>query len=204
MMSPLTVCLGGSLMPDADLFIWMAKQCPEVVLNEHAGSTLLSTVCCILAAPKRYENVLLPDMCTPNMAEICRFLISEHPVLVRQKGHVKGLPIHMLVRYFNRPIVQEMTILLLKAYTECMHARVSKWQPDLSALPFIQQVHPLVVEELEIEREIAMLTQASQNMLQAAADHITSNSAPNGSVSQSSLFDSVSDVFLFLGQLTSV
>ena len=124
------------------------------------------------------------------MANICRFLISEHPGLIREKfGDYGYLPIHMLAHYSNRPIVQEIVILLLKVYPECVHVKVNDGDDELSTIEFIQQVHPLILEEPEIEQEKSMLVQISENITQATA-------LPTiGPALNYTLFDSVTGVF---------
>ena len=188
---PLWVSLQGSEEPDADFFIWMAKQCPIAVYFEmKPGYNILHLVCYFLTTEK----------CTPNMAKIGRFLVSEHPGLTRQQlpGH-RLLPIHMLSMHFNRPLVQEIAILILKACPECAEERTaSQWHPDLTTLPFIQQVYPLVMKELVIEQEALLLPQISQNAALAAVlptRYMAFASVPSASGLSSSLFGSVSGVF---------
>lgn len=105
---PLSISLGGSGEPDAGLFTWMATQYPGAVYHhECQGYTMMHDVCSLLARTK----------CTPNMANICRFLISKHSGLIRQKrNRYWCLPIHILANRCNRSLVQEIAILLLKAY----------------------------------------------------------------------------------------
>ena len=179
---PLWLSLKGPDEPEGDLFIWMAKQYPEAVSYVSTwGTTLLHQSCDSLAARKNTRDF----KCTRNMANICQFLISEHPDLIRQP--IRGceyLPIHALATRCNRPLVQEMVILLLKAYPECVLAEDEEEYPELSTVPFIQQVHPLIVNQLEIDQDISLLAQISQNMTTA-----------NSSALSSSLFSSVSEVF---------
>ncbi|GAX22587.1 hypothetical protein FisN_14Hu219 [Fistulifera solaris] len=200
---PLVISLSGSEMPDADTFIWMAEQYPKAVHHrtEH-GYTLLHEVCSALA--ERDENLEFsrrfgielddfgfPNRCTPNVAKICRYLISEHSDLVRQQicGH-GYLPIHMLANRCNRPLVQEVLILLLKAYPGCINIKAGKFRPELSTVPFIQQVYPLILDELDVDEEFAMLPQIAENITEVATRTTLLNP-----VTISSLLDSVSEVF---------
>ncbi len=187
---PLAKLLMGSEEPDADLFIWMAKRFPEAVHHElRHGLTALHLVCNSLAMDA-IECSYFPDQCTPNMAKICRFLISEHPQLIRKQVFGTGsLPIHELAGFCNRPIVQEIVILLLKAYPECVQVEVGGSHPELSSVPFIQQVLRLIRQELDTDQELAQLVQVSQNVAQAAVLPVV-----NSSTLGSSLFGSVSEV----------
>ncbi len=184
---PLSASLRGTKEPDADFFIWMARQYPAAVYFELTQvPTVLQFVCFLLASTK----------CTPNMARICRFLISEHPDTVRQLVTGFGyLPIHMLAPQCHRPLVQEMVILLLKAYPECLQQVNGT---NLSSFAFILEVKPLVLEELEIDQEISLLGDLSANVrkvIVSPANHFASESTGNGSVANVSLLESVSEVF---------
>lgn len=55
-----------------------------------------------------------------------------------------------------------MVVLLIKAHPQCIQVKAGKQYPELSAVPFIQQIHPLIVNELQIEQEISLLSQISQ------------------------------------------
>ena len=197
---PLSISLAGWVAPDPDLFIWMAQQNPEAVHQTfYHNFTILHETCSSLST-NEHQNELIPFKCTPNMAKICRFLISEHPGLVCQELRGHGyLPIHMLAHCCNRPIVQEIAVLLLKEYPECVHVKAGSDHPELAMVPFVQQVHPLIVEELEIDKEILQLTQMSKNMAEAAISsksRFTSTSALEGSTLTSALFGPFSEVFV--------
>jgi hypothetical protein len=133
---------------------------------------------------------------TPNMAKICRYLISHHPRLIRKQVHGEGsLPIHHLANSCNRPLVQEMVILLLKAYPACISVQSYRWDPDLSRVPFIQQVFPHVLNETVIEKEMLQLKNMSRNMRKAAALSQNRSSGSSSPASNSHLFVSVAVVF---------
>ncbi len=196
---PLSKCLSGHKEPDADLVIWMAQQYPAAVYHKPMhGLTVLHRVCGSLAMMEN-EFEYAPIQCTPNMAKICRFLISEHPRLVEEQIHNGGyLPIHMLAGHCNRPIVQEIAILLLKAYPDCVQVKAGRLHPKLSMVPFIQQVLPLAEQELKIDLVMRRLVQASQDMASTAALSTTGKpprSTPKGAAMRSSLFGSVAGVF---------
>ena len=187
--------------PDADIVIWMSKQYPEAVYHiSMDGYTSLHNVCMALAAERdTREQEATPFRCTPNMARICRFLISEHPGLIRhQVRGRRNLPIHLLANRCNRPIVQAVIILLLKAYPECVHVNADKYHPELFSVPFIQHVHSLVLEELDIDEEMSLLAQSSQNMAEAAnmTSNQTSFESERADSDYSSRLDSLSQVFL--------
>ncbi|GAX22010.1 hypothetical protein FisN_6Hh257 [Fistulifera solaris] len=158
---PIAAILEGNAEPPVDLVIWMAEQYPKAVYHEwEPGYTVLHEVCCIMANKESHPR--LPSRCTPNMANICRFLIAKHPRLIRKQVRGRGtLPIHLLAKSCNRPLVQEMAILLLKAFPDCIE------DSDLRSIPFIEQVHPLIIDEIEINQEILMLTQILQSMEKA-------------------------------------
>lgn len=154
-----------------------------------------------MAAKKldREDYDYVPFKCTPNMAKVCRFLISEHPDLIRKQIHGQGhLPIHKLANRCNRPLVQQMTILLIKSFPECLQIKAIKRDPGLPTIPFIQQVHPLIMNELEIDEEGSQLTEIMHNVKQAATlskVHPSSTSGSTSSSWNSSLFDSVAEIF---------
>ncbi len=62
----------------------------------------------------------------------------------------------MLARRCNRPLVQEMILLLIKVCPECLLGEAGTLLPELAAIPFIQQVHPLILDELETDDEIKL------------------------------------------------
>ncbi len=89
-------------------------------------------------------------------------------------------------------------IVLLKAYPECVNVKLYKWDPDLPSLPFIEQVHPLIVEDSDIDQQMNFLTQLSQDMEKVATLSKTPFNETNGSTrpnSNNCLFESVADVF---------
>ncbi len=196
---PLAALFTGFAEPHADLFFWMAEQYPEAVYHEASlGCTLLHQICYHMAVKENNEE-RVAWMCTPNVAKICRYLISEHPRLVRrQVGNDKSLPIHKLARACNRPLVQEMVILLLRAFPECVNVKAHKWDPKLLRIPFIKHVHPLITKELEVDQQIILLSQMSEHMKKArllSKRQPSSTSESFTSVSKSSLFDAVAKVF---------
>lgn len=162
---PLQKCLSGWKECDADLFIWIAKKCPEAVLHRQLyGFNVLHSACGNLSATDDDEEDA-ESQCTENMARICRFLVTEFPRLVRVTGKDgRGLPIHQLARRCNRPLVQEIILLCLKVYPECIQVMASSYLPSLRNIPFIRQVLPLIQLELKIEEERAQLTTASANL----------------------------------------
>lgn len=208
---PLSISLGGMLEgltrmpggltrlpePDADTFIWMAKQYPEAVYYSTWAGNLLHQV---FRSMTIAESGINYTSCTPNKAKICRFLIIQHVDLVREKALCNGyLPIHVLTNHCNLPIVQEIVILLLKAYPECVLEKSDRIGQDLCRVPFIQRTLPLLREESVIDREISMLVDVSQKIFEATAS-LTNHSSttlttPNESVSRSFLLDSVSEIF---------
>jgi hypothetical protein len=185
---PLSLCCEGLADPDADFFIWMAKQFPDAVHDEITmGLTMLQKIC----------FSLFNTTCTPNLAKICRFLITEHARLVCERGSSGWpLPIQALAISCNRPLVQEMAVLMLKTCPECVKDSSGNWLQELSAVPFLQQVHPLIVRELEINEEINLLTQISNNIAKAAtlASHQSTNATGSIGV-KSALLNSMSVVY---------
>ncbi|GAX10709.1 hypothetical protein FisN_14Lu249 [Fistulifera solaris] len=186
----LMVSLEGSEEPDADIFIWMAEQHPDAIYYKTVrGYSILHQVCEALGA-KENEYQFVPFKCSPNMAKIARYLISEHSDLVRQRIHRCGyLLIHLLATRLNHPLVQEMVILLLKAYPECIQVKAAKCRPELSVLPFIQELYPLLMSELEVDTEIALLAQLSDSMANAVL--ISGDS----SLVKNSFLGSISEIF---------
>lgn len=194
---PLRLSLGGPMEPDPDFFIWMAQQYPEAVYQTFGQEfTTLHEVCSSLAT-NEHESEYVPFKCSPNTAKICRFLISEHPGLVRHEIRDHGyLPIHMLAHCCNRPIVQEIVLLLLKVYPECLQVKAGDDCPELSTVPFIEQVQPLIVEELELDKEILLLKQLSQNMVEATIFSRSHCAGLEGTASATALFGNFSEVFV--------
>lgn len=77
-----------------------------------------------------------------------------------------------------------------------MQVKAGRVYPELSTVPFIQQVLPLVLEELDIDQEMAQLVHASKNMKKAVVLFTNSTSATsNDSILRFLLFDSLSEVF---------
>ncbi len=188
---PLSASLHGWREPDADFFIWMAKQYPKAAYYDQSRArSVLHEVCRSLASKSEDRN-----KCTPNMARICRFLISEHPDLaIEIDGYM--MPISLLMKSCNRPLVQEMAILLLKAYPQCMQVEGRPWCPELSGFPFIQKIQPLVFQDVEIDRELSLLAQVLRNMKNAtilSAYHSTST--PEGADLTLSVLNSLNEVY---------
>ncbi|GAX22593.1 hypothetical protein FisN_14Hu225 [Fistulifera solaris] len=194
---PLWVSLRGYVAPNSDFFIWMAKQYPEAVYYEPSrGYTLLHDFCVLLAK----QVVKSSEWSTMNVANIFRFLVSEHPSLVRQT-YSGWLPIHFLARSCEWPIVQEVVILLLRAYPESVRTRsTNAHMTELSQVPFIQAVHPFIVKELEIDDEIALLNPISENLIEAASVSTThrvslTSASDDSSARIAAIFDSLSIAF---------
>jgi hypothetical protein len=66
-------------------------------------------------------------------------------------------------------MVQEIAVLLLRTYPECVHVEAGAPYPALSTVPFIQQIHPLILQEMELDEERLQLSKISQNISAAAA-----------------------------------
>jgi hypothetical protein len=49
-----------------------------------------------------------------------------------------------------------MILLLIKVCPECLLGEAGTLLPELAAIPFIQQVHPLILDELETDDEIKL------------------------------------------------
>ncbi|GAX13657.1 hypothetical protein FisN_14Lu332 [Fistulifera solaris] len=182
---PLSVSLEGPLAPDAEFFFWMAHQYPEAAYFKKNSVSILYTAC--------YALALGEYQCMLSMNAICRFLISEHPTLVRQTTDEGYLPIHTLTTRCHQPMVQEIAVLLLQAYPECVHVMAGAEYPALPTVRFIQQIHPLIRQEIETDEEISELSKASQNISTAAALSIGHES--NHAALFSCLFGSLSEVF---------
>ena len=147
---------------DADLFEFMAKQYPEAMSGrDRVGTTVLHKVCMDLAKTFDEQDKIFPK---ENTAQICRFLVNECPQLVRSEGKSgRGLPIHFLAHRLNRPLVQEIAILLLKEYPDAIEIRTRSIFPQLSSRPFVQQIVPLLQQEKDMQQERAWLALASTN-----------------------------------------
>jgi hypothetical protein len=164
---PLQCLLIGWEECDADLFIWMAQQAPAAVKHKgNWGTNVLHSACMSLSSSPDPDLVEPIDRCTENNARICRFLVSEHPQLVRSKGRGgRGLPIHHLAHRCNRMLVQEVLLLLLKEFPESIEVKAAGYLPKLSNVPFIQQVAPLVKQESGLQQEQEWLLPATANFL---------------------------------------
>jgi hypothetical protein len=153
--SPLHLCLSGWGECDAELLEWMAKQYPPAISSrDRFGMTALHKACGALSSIIE-EGVAAPSLCTENMARICRYLVSEYPqgVRIRAQGG-RGLPIHYLARRCNRPLVQDLVILMLKHYPQAIDIKAASYLPKLDTVPFIQQIGPLLQQEAGIEEEL--------------------------------------------------
>ncbi len=168
----------------------MAKQYPDAV---DKSCSVLHLVCNSISSKPRDGNETRNEG-KHNTAKICRFLISEHPLLVRTRGSGQMLPIHRLVDSCNRPLVQEMVILLLKSYPECVRLKSFDILPDLTKVPFIQQVYPLVTKEVEIDQDMSLLAQVSQSLTKAAVLSTYYSHSTNTSVRHTSTMSLLNDL----------
>lgn len=161
---PLSCSLLGWDECDAELFEWMAKQYPEAMSHRNRlGMTCLHYACEALASTPE-EGTTAPSKCTENTSRICRFLISECPEAVRTKGRRgNGLPIHYLARRCNRPLVQDLIILSLRHYPQAVNVKAVRYLPELSTVPFIQKIAPLLQQEADLKAERVWLSQARTN-----------------------------------------
>ncbi len=188
---PLTAILRGRRVPDADFFIWMAREYPEAVCS--GTHSVLHDLCASLSSRNEYK-----EECTPNMTKILHFLISEHPNLLLKEGYGGSTPIQWLARSCNRPPVQEMIILILKVCPQCVQAKPYCWLPQLLNVPFIEQVYPLVMNELEIDRDMSILDHVSKNLEKAAVlstYHCNPTNTNDNSHVTSSFLGSLSEVY---------
>ncbi|GAX10703.1 hypothetical protein FisN_14Lu226 [Fistulifera solaris] len=204
---PLSISIAGPELPDPDLFIWMAEQYPDVVyLKIDRGYTILHEICLRLGEreEKNFEFMGKDRTETSSqraltLAKICRILITAHPDLTREQVKDRGyLPIHMLAHRCNRPLVQEIVVLLLRAYPDCVSVKAGESRPALCTVPFIQNLHPLILNETEIDEEILMLSLIADNLPGAAvlsAPQMMSIEAPTGSAVTHSLFGTVAEIF---------
>lgn len=108
--TPLLISLEGFHEPGAGLFIWMAAQYPEAVYHDPVpGYTILHKVCDTLAM-KENEHVFVPNKCTPNVAKMWHFLISDHSLKKTITANI--CQFHKLANCCNLPLVREIVILL--------------------------------------------------------------------------------------------
>ena len=198
---PLALSLKGDIEPDAELFIWMARQYPKAVydpLPVEGECNVLHGVCMNLTLEGK------PMEGKRNLLKIGRFLISEHESLVREKTHLGNLPIHKLVRYCDQALVQELAIVLMKVYPDFFEDWDSPWYGKLRSIPFIHLVHPRISDELKIDRDLSLLKQSSQTVVKAAVaptSRSSSTSSLNGSESNSLLVSSLSGAYLSWAKL---
>jgi hypothetical protein len=162
--TPLHLLLSGWEDCDAELFEWMAKQYPEAIsICDNFGMTALHKACGALSSSVE-EGVAAPSRCTENTARICSLLVSEYPQAIRIKGKGgRGIPIHYLARRCNRPLVQDLVILMLRHYPHAIDIEAAPYLPKLATVPFIQQIRPLVQQEMAIQEERAWLSKARTN-----------------------------------------
>lgn len=94
---------------DADLFKWMAEQCPSSTLLEtnFNGCTPLHYACNSLARHKGNDS-----------SEICKYLIQKCPGSVKLANRLDYLPIHCLQINCEYRLVREVVICLLREYPE--------------------------------------------------------------------------------------
>ncbi|GAX10705.1 hypothetical protein FisN_14Lh222 [Fistulifera solaris] len=191
---PLSVTMLGWREPDAEIFIWMAERYPEAVHDILPGGCNMLHQACSLLTEKEDTRVPKTNKCCPDTAKICRHLISKYPHLIRHKDDDGFFPIHRLAHHCNRPLVQQIVVLLLKA-----HPVYVLEYPTLLSILFVRLVHLNILEELAIEEEIASLTHISHNLSEAAimpSKHDSSSSAAAAhSAIESSLFGSLSEVY---------
>ncbi len=190
---PLSVTMLGWRAPDAEMFIWMAERYPEAVNDIFPGGCNMLHQACSLLTEKEDTRMPKTNKCCPDTANICRYLISKYPHLIQQKDDDGCLPFDLLAHRCNRPLVQQIVVLLLKAYPECVLEN-----PKLLSLPFIRVAHPIAFVISRLEKESASLKQISRNVIEAAkmpSRNISSSTAAAQSVAKSSFFESLSEVF---------
>ncbi|CAJ1964373.1 unnamed protein product [Cylindrotheca closterium] len=155
---PLGAVVGGYNECDAELFKWMAEQDPKAMKRRSrmGNISVLERVCFGMNEFAHYGN---------DSIEIIKYLIKECPKLVRQRGG-RALPIHALVEKCNRRVVQDATILLLKAYPESydIPGRFHK-APNTSQ--FVKRILPLIDRERELKEFMSMLTDVSTHFPKA-------------------------------------
>ena len=162
--------IGGWQECDADLFIFMASQYPKALAyRDRLGIHVLYIVCAHLAQAVD-EDTAAPFQCSENMLRICRFIVDKCPELVSKKGRVgRGLPLHQLAKYCNRPLVQQAIILQLKHYPEAVEVRARSYLPDLKKEPFIQEIHPVVVLEADLASGKEWVVEGCANLATATS-----------------------------------
>jgi len=162
---PLQHSLHGLEECDSELFVWMAEQYPKAVMRrDNHGFTVLQSACMTLSSDVDPDFADDDDDDGKNMAQICKFLIAKFPRLIWSKARGnRGLPIHYLVRRCNRPLVQQIILLLLREYNYPNESiitpaekRTYNFLPGLATVPFIKRVHPLLKKEREIIYELEL------------------------------------------------
>lgn len=156
---------------EADLFIWMVQQAPEIALERNrSGMSLLYSACANLSSSFDPYAVGPQFVCTENMATVCRFLVTTFPSMVKMNFGGRGLPIHLLARRCNRPLVQDVAILLMREYPDCLSRTAGGHLPVLSEVPFLQQVAPLLDFEAAIVAEQEWLGLLGTNVWTATTE----------------------------------
>jgi len=155
---------------EADLFKWMAEQCPSSTLLEtnSNGYTPLHYACNLLARHKGR-----------NSSEICKYLIKLCPESVRSMSMINHgssrsrsrLPIHFLQQKCRYRLVREVVVCLLREYLESYDVPTDDMpigtQMSPCSIPFIQSIKPHLDEEKELKETAASLKESSSTLTKA-------------------------------------
>ena len=158
--TPLHLILMGSAGCEADLFMWMAKQCSSNMLKrDDVGWTPLHIACFSLAYYLEDDTHHVGD---DSRSEICKYIIAKCPKSVRILDNKERLPVHHLVRNCQHPLVKEVVVCLLREYPESYDMDTARGVVEApSSTPFIQRIKPLLDEERELKENIAYLPEVS-------------------------------------------
>ena len=148
--TPLHAILIGSAECEADLFKWIADQCPTNMLRkDNSGMIPLHIACRSLSRRPGYNS----------RSEICKYLIEQCPESVQTLDNYRQLPIHFFLDDCQHRVVKEVVVCLLREYPESYNT--TSEITAASSIPFIQRIKPLLDEERELKENAASLEEVS-------------------------------------------
>ncbi|KAL3940601.1 MAG: hypothetical protein SGBAC_004885 [Bacillariaceae sp.] len=159
--TPLHHFLSGFTECKLDLFRWLVIQCSSALVQPNAlGWTPMHAAC--LALTESPSN---------NMKEICKFIFQRAPQSVHMMALDGTLPIHILKNRHNKPNIQEILLILLRAYPEShsMSTTDPSTYPAPSSHPFVERVMQLILEEKELQETISQRRKMPINLSLAFA-----------------------------------
>lgn len=152
--TPLHKILRGGQCCDADLFKWMAQQCPNNMSKTNNGGMAPLHIACLRLGIRKEDS----------MSMICKYLITYCPDSVQSANGKGRFPIHLLLMLdssHQNQLVREVIVCLLWEYPESYGMPSSLDRRAPNSYPFIRYIKPLLNEEKELMENANQLRELS-------------------------------------------